>query len=293
MPLELIPILALIAMFVAATLLPINMGTLGIRRRLPGWHNRRRHGHRRHHRRLPQRPLPDPCRSHLSIRDRAEQRDGRSDGPWRPAARPRTGGFDPLGHVRHHRGADRTRSAWPRGRRHHCAHRTHLRAAVQDQRTADGHDGDSRSAGRWLLPDQHLRRHRQQHRREGGPGQQSAHPVPRQPVLQRWASVCCSSYSSADDHLSAEPSTTAGITSPTTRRIPPPAPRRTAAGLAPRRPAVRPAARRSSPDTGPAPRPRRWWRRRNSPTSSLPRHSVSFESSPYLDRPRRSRRCSR
>ena len=29
MPLELIPILALIAMFVAATLLPINMGTLG------------------------------------------------------------------------------------------------------------------------------------------------------------------------------------------------------------------------------------------------------------------------
>jgi len=29
MPLELIPILALVAMFVAATLLPINMGTLG------------------------------------------------------------------------------------------------------------------------------------------------------------------------------------------------------------------------------------------------------------------------
>lgn len=29
MPLELIPILALIAMFAAATLLPINMGTLG------------------------------------------------------------------------------------------------------------------------------------------------------------------------------------------------------------------------------------------------------------------------
>ena len=52
MPLELIPILALVAMFVAATLLPDQHGHARLRRRLPGRHPGRRDEHRRHHRRL-------------------------------------------------------------------------------------------------------------------------------------------------------------------------------------------------------------------------------------------------
>ncbi len=185
MPLELIPILALVAMFVAATLLPINMGALGfVAAFLVGT--------------LAVGMNTDdiiggfPSELFLTLVGvtylfAIAQNNGTVDlhGPGRGAARPRPRRLHPVGDVRHHRRADRHRRARPGRGRDHRADRARLRRAVPDQRAADGHDGHPRRPGRRLLADQRLRRHRQQHRREGGSAEQPAGAVPRQPVLQR------------------------------------------------------------------------------------------------------------
>ncbi len=103
MPLELIPILALVAMFVAATLLPINMGTLGFVAAflvgtlavgmkaddiIAGF---------------PSDLFLTLVGCHVPVRDRPEQRHRRPDGAGRRATGTRARGLHPVGDVRDHR----------------------------------------------------------------------------------------------------------------------------------------------------------------------------------------------
>ncbi len=181
---ELIPIIALVVMFVAATRAAGEHGRTGLRRRLRRRHRLGGYEHRRHHRRIPRRLFLTlvgvtylfAIAQNNGTVDLMVRGPFASSGPGRP---------HPVGDVRHHRSPHRDRGARARGRRDHRADRARLRRAVQDQRAADGHDGDSRRAGRWLLPDQHLRRHRQLHHRQGRPRRQPPGVVPRQPLLQR------------------------------------------------------------------------------------------------------------
>ena len=69
----------------------------------------------------------------------------------------RSGGAHPVGDVLRHGTSDRDRCRQPGGLRHHRSDRAGLRRALQDQPADDGHDGRPRSAGRRVLADQHLR----------------------------------------------------------------------------------------------------------------------------------------
>ena len=226
-------------------------GRARLRGRLLRRHPRRRNEHRRHHRRFSQRAVPDAGGSHLPVRHRAEQRDRRSHGPGRRAPGAGSGRTHPVGDVRHHRGAHRGRRARTGGRGDHRAHRTRVRRPVQDQCAADGHDGHSRRAGRWLLPDQHLRRHRQHHHRRRGSRRQPPGPVPRQSAVQRrdrGAALRFPRWQVADRPTRRRPPPR-GVATPTgpVRRVP---------GRTER--AVRPAAaRRPRRRVGARPRPNR------------------------------------
>ena len=160
-------------------------GHAGLCRCLSGRHPRGRDEHRRHHRRLSQRAIPDARRRYLLIRDCAEQRHGRPHDSRCCAHGSRARRLHTVGDVRDNRAVDRIGSARAGRRRRHRAHCAGVRQAVPNQRVADGHDGDPRRPGRRLLADQHLRRHRQQHRGQGGADEQPADTLPGQPCVQR------------------------------------------------------------------------------------------------------------
>ena len=151
MPLELIPILALVAMFVMATVLPINMGALASSPHGSSACSRSAWTPRRS---SPASAATGPHadRRHLPVRDRQEQRHRRLDRARRGAAGPRPGRRHPVDDVRGHRVADRHRRGQPRGVRDHRADRPRVRRAVQDQPAADGHDGRPRRPGGGFSP---------------------------------------------------------------------------------------------------------------------------------------------
>ena len=203
---ELISIYGLCAMFVVATLLPVNMGVLAfvgaflVGTLVAGMADQG------HHRRLPRRPVPDPGRDHLPVRAGAEQRHHRLAGPARGARRARPDRGDPMDHVRHRRGADRRRRGQPRCGRDHRPDRAGLRRPVRHQPAADGPPGDPRRAGRRLLADQHLWRHHQRRRRQGRPAAERARHLrwPASPSTSPWR-CCCSSCSAGAGCWSSAP----------------------------------------------------------------------------------------
>ena len=111
MPLELIPILALAAMFVAATLLPINMGALGFVAAFFVGTLAVGMGTDAIIAGFPSEPVPDARRHYLLVRDRAEQRHGRPDGSRCCAPGSRARRLHTVGDVRDNRAVDRIGSA--------------------------------------------------------------------------------------------------------------------------------------------------------------------------------------
>ena len=154
---EWVSILALVALFVIGTVLPINMGALAyVAAWLVGMYALD----------LDEKEIlagvsgdldPHPDRGHLSVRDRQEQRHRRPDRAKCGQGGRRPGGADPVGDVRRDRAAHRHRRRQPGGLRDHRPDRPRLRRPLQDQRADDGHDGRPRRPGRRLLADQHLR----------------------------------------------------------------------------------------------------------------------------------------
>ena len=181
---EWVAIIALVALFVVGTVLPINMGALAyvaawlVGHVLPG------PGREGDPRRRQRRPDPDPDRGHLPVRHRQEQRHGRPDRAHGGQRGRRPGRADPVGDVRGHRGADRDRRRQPGRLRDHRPDRARLRRPLRHQPADDGHVRRPRRPGRRLLADQHLRHDHQL--RHGGrrPAVQRDHGLPRQPGRQ-------------------------------------------------------------------------------------------------------------
>ena len=109
-------------------------------------------------------------------------------------ARARAGGADPVGDVRGHRRAHRDRRREPGGVRDHRPDRAGLRGPLRHQPADDGHDRRPRRPGRRLLADQHLRHHHQlgdgrrrapDRRADDLPGQPAGEPLPGRRPLPR------------------------------------------------------------------------------------------------------------
>ena len=192
-------ILGLVAMFVIATALPINMGALALAMAFLIGTLSVGMSSERDHRRLPRRPLRHAGRHHLPVRHRAEERHDRLAGAPGGAGGGRADRGDPLDHVRGGRGVDRGRRGLARGLRHPGPGRAAIRPGLRHQPADDGAAGDPWRPGRRLLPHQHLWRHHQPGRRRG-PACRSARPRSSSPAS---ASTC--SARSASSSSSAAP----------------------------------------------------------------------------------------
>ena len=194
---QLISIYALVAMFVVATVWPINMGILAfvgaflVGTLVAGQETS---------------AIIDGFPGGLfltlvgityPLRARAEQRHHRLAGP--PGGSRGAGPHrrDSVDHVRDLGGPDLGWRRQPRRGGDHRPDRPRLRLPLPDLAAADGPDGGARRAGRRLLADQHLRRHHQWRGRQGRAAAEPDDDVRRQLLRQPRRSRCCCSCCSA------------------------------------------------------------------------------------------------
>ena len=181
---EWVAIIALVALFVIGTLLPINMGALAyVAAWLVGMYALD----------LDEKEILAGVSGDLILTligvtylFAIARNNGTVDLIVRTAvrARRRPRGADPVGDVRRDRGADRHRCRQPGGLRDHRPDRPRLRRPLRHQPADDGHVRRARRPGRRLLADQHLRHDHQL--RHGGrrAAVERDHRLPRQPGRQ-------------------------------------------------------------------------------------------------------------